>query len=71
MDELDDRARQFRSNLNCPVAKIIIVTSLGWPWYLDRTITDNDGMNDYFLLAHAAISDSLAVYKQTTLLTRT
>ena len=35
----------------------IIVTSLGWPWYLDRTITDNDGMNDYyFLLAHAVIS---------------
>ena len=62
MDELDDRAWQFRSNPNCTVEKIIIVTvtSLGWAWYLGRTITDNDGMNDYFLLAHAAISDSLA-----------
>jgi len=54
----DDRARHLGSHPNCTIAKNVIVTSLGWSWYLDRTITDSDGMNDYSL-ANAFISDFL------------
>ena len=52
MDELDDRAPQFGSDPNCASEDynrdfVGLAVVFG-------PITDNDGMNDSFLLAHAS-----------------